>query len=208
VALRKTFVDLGVKLDEMFRSLDSLYSAALFIRAERVEGLTRPIADSVVDAQGFLADAQATLAGAQRAMGPPLDLEGVRLGLVAAKESYLAATEALGGLASQRLEELETAGLELGRGGPEWSRTVRDAFDQCSAQAWEVVPAFFACFEEISERAGTGVSVQTTSIGQQVNVGEEAVASTDPASLAAVALSAGARAAASFPASRNPGGQS
>jgi hypothetical protein len=208
VALRRTFIELSLKLDEFFRSLDSLSHAALDVKEERALGLANLVADGCDVVQGFLADAQASLAGALRALGPPLDLENARLAVVAAKDNYLEAVERLDDLREERLEQVEGEGAELGPKGPVWAATVRAAFEQGRSHAWEVVPAFFACFEEISERAVAGsVSVQTTSIGQQVNVGEESLAAADPGSLASAALAAGARAAVSVPVSRNPGGQ-
>ena len=190
-SLRRILPQLVTKLDELFLGFERLRFAALDATEERALGLATLVADGSEVAAGFVAEAQTALSGAQRALGPPLDLESVRLLVGDAKDNFLEAVERLAELREQRLEQVGAEGRELTR-DTSWAPTVHAAFDQARDIAWEVVPSLLRALEEIAERAASaGVSVQTTSIGQQVNVADELEA--------ASALAA--------PFTRNPGGQ-
>ena len=80
-------------------------------------------------------------------------------------------------LVAERLAEIDDAGSQ-GSDWRDWSAGVVDALEHCREQNAGLVSALFACFEELVERATAGsVSVQTTSIGQQVTVPRDALTS-------------------------------
>ncbi len=193
MALRPNLLDLSLRLGDLVESVDSLRRAALDIYEERALGLAALVADECEVAKGFLDEARAALADALRALDPPVDFESARVGVLRVKDGFLEAVVRLDALRTRRLRDVANEGSEIGPNGVRWAATVRRSFDDCRSHAWEAVGPFFASFEEITERMAAGaVSVQTTSIGQQINVGEEEAA--DPGSLAGAALRAGVRA--------------
>jgi hypothetical protein len=159
MALGKTFEALSVQLDELFRAADGLQRAARDEPAEQPVALVRILDDAADDVHGWLANALAAVERGREAIAPPLDLERAGAELVRAKDAYFVATERLATLLTpERLMEITGAGQERGGEWREWAAGVRDALDQCRTQDRTVLPALFACFEEIAEHATTTVT--------------------------------------------------
>jgi hypothetical protein len=171
MALRKTFGELAVRFNELCGAVDALQRAASDHPTEPAVTLARIFGDGADDVDGFLVEARAAAAAADAAIGPPVDLDRMRIALVEAEVQYLHAAERLERLTGcEQVMELDNAVRELGREGRDWALGVRDAVEQCREQSHDIVPALFACFEELTERAtASAVSVQTTNIGQQVS---------------------------------------
>src|SRR5689334_21759635 len=95
MALRKSFDDLGPRLDELFRVVGELQRSALDVHEEAALGLVSIFANGADDLHGDVAEARVAVDEARAAIGPPLDAERVRLALVAAKDHVLLAGERL-----------------------------------------------------------------------------------------------------------------
>jgi hypothetical protein len=178
MALGKTCEAFSVLLDEMLTSVDLLNGRA---RDSAVEDSALPgiIGDAADNMHGWLADASAAARDAVKATCGQPDLEAARRALVAAKEAYFRLVQAAIPLFElERLEEIEAIGRELRGDWADWALQVTDALAQCRELYDAVLPALFDCFEELVERAlGGAVSVQTTSVGQQLSIPRELLAS-------------------------------
>jgi hypothetical protein len=144
----------------MFRAVDGLQRAVRDEPTANTLALVRILDDGADDVHGWLANALEAAQNADAAAAPPLvDLESAQAALVEAKGAYFVAAERLGTLlAPERLAEIEGAGRERGGDWREWAIGVHDALEQCRAQDRAIVPALFACFEEVSEHATTAVA--------------------------------------------------
>jgi hypothetical protein len=178
MALKKIFAELSTQLDELFAAAEGLQRAAWDTPPNSAgHALIRIVGESADDVDGWLADARGAMGEALAATESPVDVVRALRGLVQAKEGYFRAVDVLGQLlAPERLEEIDDVGAR-DRDWGEWSAGVVDALARCREQNAGVVPVLFYCFEELAERASAGsVSVQTTSIGQQVTVPRDELA--------------------------------
>jgi hypothetical protein len=177
MALGKTCETFSVQLNELFRAVDVLQGRARDSESQD-SALPGILGEAADDMHGWLADALAAAREAVEASAGPVELDRTRRALVGAKEAYFHVVEAsLPLFATERLEEIEAIGPELKGDWPDWAEHVTDALTQCREQFDTLLPALFDCFEELAERATAGsVSVQNTSIGQQVTIPHEELA--------------------------------
>jgi hypothetical protein len=182
VALRKTFDALCVQLDEMFRATDELQRAARDKPAQGDLALVRIFGEAADTLQGWLAEALEAAGAAAAAAEPPADLDRARVALAAANERVFRVVDGLADLVSyERIDELAGAGRELGGAWLDWAVGVRYALEQCREQLDLVAESFFACWQELAERATAGgVSVRATAIGQQLSTETLAAANRNP----------------------------
>src|SRR6185295_1440907 len=74
-------------------------------------------------------------------------------------------------LCYERIAELTSLGRDRGGEWMIWTRNVKTALEACREPLYEVNQAIFACWLELTDRLATAtVSVQTTSIGQQITM--------------------------------------
>jgi len=177
MALGKTCEAFAVELDELFRAVDVLQGRARD-SASQDSALPGILAQAADDMHGWLAEALVAAREGVQATAGPVDLDRTRRALVGAKEAYFHIAKAAGPLfATERLEEIEAIGPELKGDWPDWAEHVTDALTQCREQFDTLLPSLFDCFEELVDRATAGwVSVQNTSIGQQVTIPREELA--------------------------------
>jgi hypothetical protein len=179
VALKKTFEALATELDELLSAANTLQGRAWDPpQGSAGHALVRIVGEDADDVHGWLTGACGAAREAMVATDSPIDPVRALGALVGAKDGYLRAADVLARLlAPERLAEIDDAGSQSSD-WHEWSAGVVDALEHCREQNVGLVPGLFACFEELAERATAGaVSVQTTSIGQQVTIPRDALAS-------------------------------
>jgi hypothetical protein len=69
------------------------------------------------------------------------------------------------------IHALNNLAYERGGQWTEWVIGVKDALERCSQPLYDLSQVIFVCWQEVVERLGmTSVSVQATSVGQQITV--------------------------------------
>jgi hypothetical protein len=125
--------------------------------------------DGVTDLVGF---ARAGLDACRSAVAAGSQLPQVGQTLLQCQRHYNAIVEQFGRLAScERLRRLRRFGREKGHPWAPWVAHVRKALDHCRRPMDDVNQALFDSWQEVTERIGmSGVSLQTTNIGQQITL--------------------------------------
>jgi hypothetical protein len=172
MALERVFQDLCTSLR---RLRDALLGLRLTAREDKpLRGdtvLSDHYGDAADDFLGWQEEAlRAATEGCQCA-GHPLDLNRARRALSACHESCqrLAQGFATELVCYQRIADLRLLGRTRRGEWQAWATSVEEALDRCQQPLTEVNQTLFRCWQELAERAGEcSVSVQTTSIGQQV----------------------------------------
>ena len=133
--------------------------------------------DAVEDALGWLAEALGQvepLACTPPANGPAgFDANRARQALVTAQEQYnrIMNRFTFDLISYDRVAQLMQLGRERRGEWHDWAGIVRQELESCQQHLYDTNQALFRCWLEIAERVGmTSVSVQTTTIGQQVTV--------------------------------------
>jgi hypothetical protein len=132
------------------------------------------IGDTVEDLLGGAEEMREAAAAAQRAVVHPMDHEEALRSLTACHKKY-------NGCAIRFFSELvsyetvdEVISLGSARGGEwqAWANLVKETLKQCQKTLFDVNEALLECWQAVAERAGMqAVTVQTTSIGQQIRRG-------------------------------------
>jgi hypothetical protein len=145
--------------------------------------LVDQLAETVEELRGWGQEALTSALEARDAARHPVDVNGARQGLTRTQHRVNLLSQRFSAeLASfHRIAELKRLGrgrTEVDRLGPElaaqwraWSRATQDSIVCCQQPLFEINEALLACWQEMAERAGmNSVSVQTTSVGQQITV--------------------------------------
>lgn len=130
----------------------------------------------ITELLGILEEADVHMTEALRNSQSPEQLESVRHALCRVHAAmnrftnqYIAEVGAYAAI--RRLMEM---GNERGREWREWSLEVRTAVERCRMPVMVTVEALLDCWSELSSRMMQGaLSLQTTSIGQQITVRED-----------------------------------
>jgi hypothetical protein len=176
VTLEKTFRHLDLQFSRLQEALEALGTTVEEDRPKRgdvvvVEHLT----DAVLALRGMLEESRAALKEAMRVFPQRMDDQAARQSLTSCQERFQAlATQFYSDLLSyERIGDLMSVGRERGRDWSNWADVVRHELEQCRLLADEVRDALFLCWQELVERVGTAsVSVQNTTIGQQITAPE------------------------------------
>jgi hypothetical protein len=172
VALEATFDDLVSQLRQLRDTLQGLRLTAV---EDRPKGEAVMLIDQMGDASeevlGRLQEALSHAENAQHAVGPTIDLNGARRSLTASQEQFheLAHSFYEDFLSYERVEALLELPQKREHGWLAWTESARRGVDSCRSAINATGYAYFHCWQEIAERVGTNlVSVQTTSVGQQI----------------------------------------
>jgi hypothetical protein len=176
MALEKTFQELSIQL----RSLrDLLRGVRLTVVEDKPQHgdvvLVDRMGNAIEDLLGWLEEAVAAAAEAEQAVAYPLDAHLARQALIVCQERYTRLTQQyFSDFASyERTAELMRFGRARRGEWQAWTRSVRQALEQCRQPLDEVNQALFRCWQEIAERLQTSsVSIRNTTIGQQISAPE------------------------------------
>jgi hypothetical protein len=152
VALETAFGELSLRLERLHDALLALRLAV--VEDKPLEGagaLLDRLGEAALDLEGRCGEALGWVHQGQRAVQYPVDFAGVRQTLAACHAaSHQLRREFSTEIGSCR-RVVEIASLE-GRGGEwaSWSRSVRDAIDQCQALGLDVEETLFECWKEMA----------------------------------------------------------
>lgn len=174
---------LEIAFRELSLQLRKLRETFLGVRLTVIED--KPLRDEVAlvdtfgniveDIMGWIEEAVAAAADSEQAVGSPLDTYRVRRALTTSQERFnrLALQFSSDLISYERISELKRFGRQRGGEWLRWTKMVTQALDQCREPLQQVNQALFMCWQELTDRLGmTSVSVQNTSIGQNLSVPE------------------------------------
>jgi len=176
VPLEKAFQELSVRLRK-------LRDTFLGVRLTIVED--KPLRDDVVlvdrfgdaieDVLGWIEEALAAATEAEQAVGNAPDMYRARRALTTCQERFHRFDQQYSSelVSYERLDELARFGRQRGGEWRRWASAVKQALEQCRQPLQDVNQALFLCWQELAEHLGTtSVSVQNTTIGQQISAPE------------------------------------
>jgi hypothetical protein len=173
MSLRRALETLLARLNYAIKAVEELQA---FVKDEPPNGkaVIDPFANGADDIHGMLAEARA-IAETVVEPGRPVDLERIAAALGSMHELVLDATENLAKLlATKTIGPLRAFGRERDEPWLGWTRQVHKALETCGPPLLDVHRALLEAWQELAERSvSTGVSVQTTNIGQQLTVPAE-----------------------------------
>jgi hypothetical protein len=176
MAIEKTFRALQVELGKLREALEALGTTIDEDRpAPNAVAVTARLGDSVLAIRGAIEEARAAAAQAVQSATHPMDTERARRALAGCQEQFHRfVSQFVSDLMSyENLEDLMSVARERGRHWERWVSVVRQGLDQCRVLADQVRDALFLCWQELAEKLGTAsVSVQNTTIGQQITLPE------------------------------------
>ncbi len=174
VAIEATFQQLLGRFAAAREVLEGLRLTAVEDRPLRDEVLlVQRLGDAVDDLVGCFDEAAAAAGDAHRAVHHPLDAHRAREALALANDRVIQVEHKFfsEGMTYEELAELARFGRRQGREWLGWTGSVIDALDRCRAPLRDLDEALLLCWQELCERLGAGgLSVQTTTIGQQIAV--------------------------------------
>ena len=178
MSLRTEFQSLQAQLDSLYEALTSLRTA---LDDRPPKGgtvlLLDSFGDAIEDTLGWLEEALGVVAPlmqaeqSQSAVG--FDAGRARQALVFCQEQYnRIMNRFMFDLVSyDRVAQLMQLGRERRGEWQAWAGVVKQELEGCQQHLYDTNQALFRCWLEIAERIGmSSVSVQTTTIGQQVTV--------------------------------------
>lgn len=170
---------------ELSLQLRKLRETFLGVRLTVVED--KPLRDEVAlvdtfgniveDIMGWIEEAVGAAADSEQAVAGPLDAYRGRRALTTCQERFnrLALQFSSDLMSYERISELKRFGRQRGGEWLRWTKTVTQALDQCREPLQTVNQALFMCWQELTDRLGmTSISVQNTTIGQQIAAPERA----------------------------------
>lgn len=172
MAVETTFQDLAARLGALREAAESLQITVVEDRP--LSGgvlLVERLGNAVDDLRGWVEESLVAAADALAAVGNPLDEYKARNALAQANRLFLRVEYKFLSeeMSCDQLHELTKFGRRRGREWLGWCGSVIQALTQCRGLVHEVDEALLLAWQELSERLGNGgVSIQTTSIGQQI----------------------------------------
>jgi len=172
LALEATFEDLAVQLRQLQEAVKGLQLTAVEDLPENeIVMLAQQLGDAAQELAGRLQGACSHAERARQSAGQTLDLNGLRRSLALSQQEFseLCGTFHDDFVSFERVSALlhlsQTCGVEWGR----WVESIRRGIEVCGSAIAVVNESYFRCWQEIAERVGANsVSVQTTSVGQQI----------------------------------------
>lgn len=131
--------------------------------------------DAVEDLVGWVEESLAAATEGEHAVGNPLDAYRARTALATCQERFNRLAQQFSSelVCYERILELKEFGRRRGGEWLRWTNAVKQGLEQCRQPMQDVNQALSLCWQELAERIGmTSVSVQNTTIGQQVSAAE------------------------------------
>ena len=176
MALEQTFAELQRHLRTLQEALEALGTTVDEDKPTRDDVVVASrLSDDLLAVRGLLEEALGAADDACRATAYPLDGERARRALTACQQHFHRFAHSFSfELASyDRIDDLGSIGRERGQEWLNWVGVVKQALEQSCELVEEVRSAVFLCWQELAERiANTTVSLQNTSIGQQISVAD------------------------------------
>lgn len=169
------FEELWSKLHDL---RDVVRELQTIVQDRPVVGASKPmddLDDSVTDLVGLVQETVTSGAAAQQALEDPLDVDKARRHLSSCHVRFnMVLRRFFSDISShRRLEALAGSSKERRGEWRGWFGAVQDSLDRCTEPIYATNRALLACWQEMAQRAGTSVAVQTTNIGQQIAFPEE-----------------------------------
>lgn len=172
MAVETTFQDLAARLGALREAVQSLQITVVEDRP--LSGgvlLVERLGNAADDLRGWVEESLVAVGEALAAVRNPFDEYKARTALANANRLFLRVEYKFLSeeMSCEQLHELMKFGRRRGREWLGWSGSVIQALTQCRGLMHEVDDALLLAWQDLSERLGSaGMSVQTTSIGQQI----------------------------------------
>ena len=173
MAVENTFRELFRQLMKLKETLDPLRCLLPEDPLNLEVALVQHLRESVDSINGWLNDCIEQLQAAQNALGHA-DLNRPRRALAACQKSFDETERAFSSelLSYDKLREVVSLGARRKGIWIIWSQNVKRDLEVCRYELDLTRKALTACWQELAEHAGRmNISVQTTSIGQQITSG-------------------------------------
>ncbi len=176
MSLEKTFQELQAELRKL---RDTLLGLRLTVVEDKPRSdevvLVERTGNTVEDLLGWAEEALLAAGEAEQATAYPLDEHRLRKALATCQERYgRLVQQYLSDLAPyEQMAELLRFGRRRSGEWQAWTRSVKQALEDCRQPLHDVSQALFHCWQDLSERlAMSSVSIQNTTIGQQISAPE------------------------------------
>jgi hypothetical protein len=176
VAMEQTFGGLQRHLRTLQEALEAL---SMTVDEDRPTGddvvVASRLSDDLLALRGLVEEALGAADHACRAITYPLNSDRARRALTACQHHVhrVAHFFSFELACYDRIDDLSSVGRERGREWLNWVSVVRQALEQSCGLIEDVRSAAFLCWQELAERIGdAAVSIQNTSIGQQISVAD------------------------------------
>jgi hypothetical protein len=180
MALEKTFGMLCERIERLETPLNELVKlTGEFGPKRRVVHLVPSFYDQIIEVDALRAETLAAAMEATRSAGRPLDLQAVRRALTECHEAFNKLLKKFWQevMSFGQVEELAELGRERGSQWSKWTTTIQAWIKDCVDGFLQVNEMLVICWQEMTERLGIAtVSVQNTTIGQQISVPENEAA--------------------------------
>jgi hypothetical protein len=176
VPLEQSFAELQRHLRTLQEALEALGTTVDEDKPTRDDVVVASrLSDDLLAVRGLLEEALSAADDACRAIAYPLDGDRTRRALTACQQHFhrFAHSFSFELARYDRMDDLSTVGRERGQEWLHWVSVVKQALEQSCELVEEVRSAVFVCWQELAERiANAAVSIQNTSIGQQISIAE------------------------------------
>ena len=172
MALEAAFRELQIHLRILAEMLTELHTTIVEDKPVQDDVVLVDIfGDTVEDLLGWTEEALNDAIRGEQAVIPTLQLDEARRALTACHERFYQIQHHYASdlTCYERIAELHRFGRERKGAWQRWTSDVKAALDRCQTPLYNLDHTLLHCWHEITERAGLlSVSVQTTSIGQQI----------------------------------------
>jgi hypothetical protein len=176
MALEKTFQELPAELRRLRDTILGLRLTVVEDKPRRDEVvLVEHQGNAVEDLLGWAEEAVVAAVEAQQAVAHPLNEHRARHALTTCQDRYNRLVQQYWSeLASyEQIAELMRFGRSRRGEWQAWTRGVRQALEDCRRPLQDAGQALFRCWQDLAERLGmSSVSIQNTTIGQQISTPE------------------------------------
>jgi hypothetical protein len=173
MTLEGNFMELRAKWERLVEELEhGLLWSVLETKPNEEHALANQYIDAATD---LIATARLGLAACQNVAGESLSLAQAGKSLLRSQEQYNAVLELFDSkMASYaRIRRIRRFGSERRDAWRGWAAHVCTAVERCRRPIDELNRTMFKCWQEVADRVGMStVSVQSTSIGQQISMSQ------------------------------------
>jgi hypothetical protein len=174
MGLESSFNDLSTELEGMKTALIELHTTVTKFMPKCRPNDTEPylleqLGRTALDLRGLVEEAIDDAREGQKAIVELPNLSRTSRALASCQQRFTQKEQHFWSvlLACEQRSDLSRLPHKRGGAWHPWSKTVLGALGDCRQRLYELDQAFFRCWQELAERAGSScVSVQTTSVGQ------------------------------------------
>jgi hypothetical protein len=173
MALEATFRELTLSLLQLDEALSALQMTVGDKPLRDEAAVADALESAVLDLRGSVHEARSSAAEALKAVGYPPDLDKARRMLAVCQDHAHAIERQFSSdlVSYDKLRELARVGSERGGEWLPWANSLKQAIEECRSPLQHLNVVLSRCWQELAERLGmTNISVQTTNVGQKINV--------------------------------------